>query len=62
MPVHELSTSQSSKGYLIASPYFLAPNAPSYAVQYPWDGALEFAFFKSSPGDSDTQPGLGITV
>lgn len=62
MPVPEVNTSQSPKEYFITHTCSLAPNAPSYPVQYIWDGALEFTFFKSSPGDSGTQPGLGITV
>jgi hypothetical protein len=51
-----------AKENLIAITYFSAPNAPFYPVQYIWEGAQEFTFLKSSPGDSDTQPGLGITV
>ena len=30
--------------------------------QYIWEGALELTLFRSSPGDSNTQPSLGITV
>lgn len=51
MAAHEVNTSQSPKEYFIniAHTYLLAPNVPCYLVQYIWDGALEFIFFKKLP-------------